>query len=214
MKVETYCGGPVETNGYLISHEGASLLIDAPEGIMDWLIHLGVGRTIQLKGLLLTHGHWDHIAEAAKIQESFKTPVLIHRDSAPLLENSSIQAAFNPFFELRACRPDRVLEKEAFLELAYFKFDLILCPGHCPGSLCFYFSEEKKLFGGDVLFAGSVGRWDLPGGSQQQLLSAISEKILTLPDEVQVYPGHGPSTTVGQERQTNPYLSQNSRGKR
>ena len=174
MKVEIYCGGPVETNGYLISHEGESLLIDAPEGIIDWLIHLGVGKTIQLKGLLLTHGHWDHIAEAAKIQESFKIPVLIHRDSAPLLEDPSIQAAFNPFFELQACRADRILEKETFLELSHFKFNLLLCPGHCPGSLCFYFPEENKLFGGDVLFAGSVGRWDLPGGSQQQLLSAIS----------------------------------------
>jgi glyoxylase-like metal-dependent hydrolase (beta-lactamase superfamily II) len=174
--------------------------------MLDWMNDGGVEKDLKLAGLLVTHGHWDHILDAAAIQEKYKVSVFVHADSAPLLENPAIQASFNPF-ELRACKPDRVLRQETTLQLSKFEMKLLLCPGHCPGSLCFHFVEEKKVFGGDVLFAGGVGRWDLPGGSQPQLLDAIAQNILVLPDETRVYPGHGPFTTVGKERRTNPFLS-------
>ena len=102
--------------------------------------------------------------------------------------------------------PDHRLDSEETIQIDGFRFDLLLCPGHCPGSLCFHLAAEKWLFGGDVLFASGVGRWDLPGGSQEELIGAIRGKILKLPDDTKVFPGHGPATTVGRERRANPYL--------
>ena len=209
MQVQTYCGGMVETNGYLVSCGGDAFAVDAPEGMADWLEErrkndpASAGRWA---GLLLTHGHWDHIVDAARIQKQFQSPVFIHRDSAPLLENPSIQSAFNPFCRIDPCQPDHILEHETEITEKNLLIRLFHCPGHCPGSLCFYFPEEKVLFGGDVLFAGGVGRWDLPGGSQEALFRSIAKNLLTLPDETRVFPGHGPPTTIGRERQTNPYL--------
>jgi len=206
MNVEVFCGGAVQTNAYLLSHNGIGLAVDAPEGMADWVKDHCHNGGIRLAALLLTHGHWDHILDAAKIQQQLKTPVWIHRDSAPLLENPAIQEAFNPSCQMQPCRADRVLDRESRLQLEIFKFELLLCPGHCPGSLCFYFGKEKMLFGGDVLFAGGVGRWDLPGGSETALMNSIQQKILVLPDDTEVFPGHGSSTTIGDERRTNPYL--------
>ena len=207
MQAHVYCGGMAETNGYLIQAGSAALLVDAPEGMADWVATLSHQLQLQPAGLLLTHGHWDHIVDAAKIQRKFNVPVWIHRDSAPLLEQPAIQAAFNPFLEIEPCRADRVLEAEGNLTLAVFQFDCRLCPGHCPGSLCFYFAAERWLFGGDVLFAGGVGRWDLPGGSRERLAAAIASRLLTLPGETRVFAGHGPATTLDKERRTNPFLA-------
>lgn len=206
MQVEVHCGGIVDTNGYLISREGKGLAVDAPEGMLSWLRSRSDATGVKMVGLLLTHGHWDHTTEAAAIQRGLRIPVLIHRDSAPLLENPEIQAAYTPSGELEACRASRVVDEEKKLRIAGFEFALLHCPGHCPGSLAFYFAEERMLFGGDVLFAGGVGRSDLPGGSEAQLMESIEKHILTLSDETRVYPGHGPATTVGRERRTNPFL--------
>ncbi len=202
MKVDVFCGGIAQTNGYVITDEKSTLVVDAPDGMADWLKEKG----IRPVGLLVTHGHWDHIVDAWAIQQNFKIPVVVHQDSAPLLEKPSIQLAFNPFYRLQPCQPDDVLTHERNFQISTFNFQLLLCPGHCPGSLCFYLPEEKMLFGGDVLFSGGVGRWDLPGASQKELFESIATKILTLPDETQVFPGHGSSTTIGEERRTNPFL--------
>jgi len=204
--VQTYCGGMVETNGYLVMRGKAAFVVDAPEGMADWIEEHGRNFTGRWTGLFLTHGHWDHIVDAARIQKRFRMPVFIHRDSAPLLEDPSVQAAFNPFCRVDACRPERVLEREIEIAEVDCRVRLFHCPGHCPGSLCFYFPEDGILFGGDVLFAGGVGRWDLPGGSRETLFHGITKNLLTLPDETRIYPGHGPSTTIGQERRTNLYL--------
>ncbi|MBI4026246.1 MAG: MBL fold metallo-hydrolase [Verrucomicrobia bacterium] len=207
MNVETYCGGMADTNGYWIENDRVALLIDAPAGMGGWAGARCRERKARVAGLLLTHGHWDHIADAAAIQQELGVPVWIHRESAPLLEYPEIQAAFNPFQKIDPCKPDRVLEAEVRSRLEMFHFELLLCPGHCPGSLCLHFPDEKKLFAGDVLFAGGVGRWDLPGGSKEELMSSIANKLLVLPDETRIFPGHGPSTTVGEERRMNPFLA-------
>jgi hydroxyacylglutathione hydrolase len=206
MDVQMFCGGLAETNGYLLIHEKKGLLIDAPEGMADWAEEHASQSKTTLVGLLITHGHWDHIVDAVKIHKRLKIPMWIHEDSAILLETPSIQAPFNPYYQLEPCKADRHLGKESQAELDGFLFNLLFCPGHCPGSLCFHFPEKKWLFGGDVLFAGSVGRWDLPGGSQKELLGNIRSKLLVLPDDTEVFPGHGPTTTIGEERRTNAYI--------
>jgi hydroxyacylglutathione hydrolase len=206
MDVQVHCGGAVQTNGYFVSNGKEAFAVDAPEGMADWLEEQSKRKKILLQGLLLTHGHWDHTIEAAEIQKRFKIPVWIHQDSLALLETPEVQSAYNPFYQLQPCKADRVLAKESEAQLGEFKFKLLLCPGHCPGSLCFYFSEEKKLFAGDVVFAGAVGRWDFPGGNQKELFQSIKKNILSLSDDVDVFPGHGPSTTIGEERRSNPFL--------
>lgn len=195
-----------ETNGYLVTEGTSAIAFDAPEGMADFLEDSLRKSGAKLAALLLTHGHWDHIVDAAAIQARFKAPVFIHRDCAPLLEHPQIQAAFNPFVDVPPCVPERRLDSEKTLEVGGFQFGLLLCPGHCPGSLCFHLAREQWLFGGDVLFAGGVGRWDLPGGSQEDLIGSIQKRILVLPDETKVFPGHGPATTVGRERRSNPYI--------
>ncbi len=206
MNVEIFCGGMAETNGYLLTRRGAAWAVDAPEGMAAWLAERLRQGDARLAGLLLTHGHWDHIVDAAAIQSAFHVPVWIHHDCALLLEDPSLQSAYNPFCKIPPCHPDRVLHAEERAELAGLDLELFHCPGHCPGSVCYHLKDSKMLFGGDVLFAGGVGRWDLPGGSRQALSQSIQTKILPLPDETRVFPGHGPSTTVGIERKTNPYL--------
>jgi len=206
MDVDVFCGGMVQTNGYLVTQDGAALVVDAPEGITDWVESRCTKQRLKPAALLVTHGHWDHTLEAAAIQKRLQVPVLIHRDSQRLLEEPAMQAAYSPFYELEACRADRVLNQETELKLGPFACKLLLCPGHCPGSLCFYFSKEGMLFGGDVLFQGAVGRWDLPGGSEGALMNSIRTRILPLPDETRIFPGHGPTTTVGDERRANPFL--------
>ncbi len=207
MQVETYCGGAAATNGYLLLQSRMALIVDAPDGMTNWVASQCQKENSNMVGLLLTHGHWDHIVDARAIQQQFRVPIWIHQDSAPLLEHPAVQSAFNPFYHLESCKADRILTSEEQTKLSVFEFGLLLCPGHCPGSLCFHFPAEKMLFGGDVLFAGGVGRWDLPGGSKTALLRAIKTKILVLPEDTCVFPGHGPLTTVGKERRTNPYLS-------
>lgn len=207
MHLETFCGGMVETNGYLVSDDGVAVAVDAPEGMADFVASALGKRGAKLAALLLTHGHWDHIVDAAAIQGRFGTPVFIHRDSSPLIERPEIQAAFHPLSAIPPCTPDRRLDAEREMEIGPFRFGLLFCPGHCPGSLSFHLAAAKWLFGGDVLFARSVGRWDLPGGSREDLLSSIREKMFVLPEETVVYPGHGPATTIGRERCFNPYVS-------
>ena len=206
MQVQTYCGGMVETNGYLVREKDCAFVVDAPEGMASWVEEKCAHHSIRLVGLFLTHGHWDHIVDAKQIQQKFHVPVFIHRDSAPLLTNPSIQVAFNPFYKIEGCKPDRVIDQENEIAQEGFTIRLFHCPGHCPGSLCYYLDREKLLFGGDVLFAGGVGRWDLPSGSQEILFAGIAQNLLVLADDTQVFPGHGPNTTIGQERRTNPYL--------
>jgi glyoxylase-like metal-dependent hydrolase (beta-lactamase superfamily II) len=178
IQIEVFCGGFAETNGYLLIHQKEALAFDAPEGMADWLVALCKNSHLQLHALILTHGHWDHIVDAKAIQSRLKTPVWIHQDSAPLLLEPSIQSSYNPFIQIEPCTPDRVIQTESSETEGTFQFEWRLCPGHCPGPL----------------------------GSKVELLTSIKSKLLTLPPEVKVFPGHGPSTTIGEEKISNPFL--------
>jgi hydroxyacylglutathione hydrolase len=202
LHFQTFIGGIFDTNAYLIQTPGGNLLIDAPTGSSNWIRELGV----RLDLLVLTHGHPDHFDDAAKIQRASKCQVAYHKDGIPLMTEPDFFKDRGFFFETECVQPDFLIEETAQLDLSGTSFRVLLVPGHCPGSLCFYAPADEILFAGDVLFAGSVGRTDFPGGDHQLLIRGIREKILIMPDNTAVLPGHGPQTSVGQERRNNPFL--------
>lgn len=200
MQIDTFTGGPFETNCFFI--EEASVLIDAPMGAAEWL--QATGKHPQM--LLLTHGHIDHVMDAAEIKKTFGCKVGYHREGISMLTEPGFFKKFGFGWEIAPVEADLFLEPTPSQVLGGIDFQILYVPGHCPGSLCFLDKTEGILFGGDVLFAGGVGRWDLPGGDKDLLLTGIKNKILPLGDSVKVLPGHGPATTVGRERLTNAYL--------
>ena len=204
---DSFTGGVFDTNCFYLSTPEGNLLIDAPAGALEWLQKKGY----QVDILLLTHGHVDHILDAAKIQKAFQCSVGYHRDGEEMLKDPEFFRKFGFGLEVEPLVAGGFFIEESASGTAEtylgHHFQVLLVPGHCPGSLCFYDSASGHLYGGDVLFAGAVGRWDLPGGDRELLLSGINSKILPLGDSVSVFPGHGPVTTIGHERCTNPYLT-------
>jgi len=205
LEISTYCGGLAATNSYLVKIKGKTILIDAPEGVFNWVLKQGA----QIDYLFLTHGHWDHIWDGAQIIDHFSCPSGGHPDDAMLFQDPSVMQRFGLTEQIDPVPISESLQ-EGEWSWAELKSDLLHIPGHCPGSICLVLHEEKVIFGGDVLFAGAVGRWDLPGGSMEVLLDGIRKKLFPLSDDYTVYPGHGPSTTIGQERSTNPFFQKSS----
>lgn len=202
MKYETFCGGVFETNCYLFRAPEGAVLFDAPEGSCAWLQN----RAVDLKLLILTHGHVDHVIDVAKIKRNFDCPVACHPDTAPMISDPNFFRNFGFGFDLEPVTPDFFIEETPEREFLGANFQVFEVPGHCPGSLCFFLRPQKLLIAGDVLFAGGVGRWDLPGGDAPQLFQGIKEKLFPLGDDVTVLPGHGRPTKIGEERETNPFL--------
>jgi hydroxyacylglutathione hydrolase len=203
MTYKTFCGGVFETNCYLLEAPGGFILFDAPDGACAWLESEGI--TPQL--LLLTHGHFDHIPDVTKIKKRFAAcQTGCHADTGPMISDPDFFRNYGFGLEVEPSKPDFLIEatpQRAFLGL---NFEVLEVQGHSPGSLCFLQREAQLLIGGDVLFAGGVGRWDLPGGDGDLLFAGIREKIFPLGDEITVLPGHGPPTTIGVERRTNPFV--------
>lgn len=207
MKIKIWTGGFCQTNGYVWEHEGKLWVVDAPEGMAKFLTM----EKMPVGGLILTHGHFDHIEDAAKIQRDFDCPVWIHKLDRRLCEETEevmryVREAFGVELSLESFKPNYELVVPGFLDFGGHRFDLLHCPGHSPGSVCFWEKNAGILLGGDVLFAGGVGRWDLPGGDRKVLLESIRTRLFTLPENTQVLPGHGPMTTIGREMRTNPFI--------
>ena len=200
-RFKMFTGGPLDTNAfYYEAHEGF-ILFDAPMGAEEAF----ADRKIDL--LLLTHGHFDHVADAAAIIKRHGCRVGLHPDTLPMVSDREFFRNWGFGLEIEPFQADLLLDTEGPTTLLGTEFTLLHVPGHCPGSLCFYQAAEATVVGGDVLFAGGVGRTDLPGGDTELLFTGIREKLLTLPDAVVVLPGHGPATTIGRERRDNPYLA-------
>ena len=202
MKYETFTGGIFETNCYALAAPEGWILFDAPDGACAWLIQ----EKIEPRLLLLTHGHIDHIQDVAKIKRQFGCPVGVHPESAPMISERDFFRDFGFQFEIEPVKPDLLIAATPARDFLGMTFAVLEVPGHCPGSICFLSRENALLMGGDVLFAGGVGRWDLPGGDGELLFRGIREKLYSLGDDITVLPGHGPATTIGAERRGNPFV--------
>lgn len=178
-----------------------------PGGDID-LIRAAIERAgIAIDTILLTHGHIDHAGAAEALRDEISVPIVgPHEADRPLLERLEQQGRQYGIDDVRNVTPDRFLADGDTIEIAGSTFDVLHCPGHSPGSVVLHSPVLRFAFMGDVLFNGSVGRTDLPGGSHEQLIDAIRTKILPLGDDVSFLPGHGPGSTIGHERLTNPFL--------
>jgi glyoxylase-like metal-dependent hydrolase (beta-lactamase superfamily II) len=209
LAIEIFVLGPVETNAYLVadSVSGEAVVID-PAWDGDVIVAAAQKQQWHINQIWLTHAHFDHIAGAAEIVKRI-TPapsIALHTDDLGLYR---MQGGAS-FFGIRidpAPLPNVTLSHGQALKLGSWIFEVRHAPGHTPGHVVFYQADERVVFCGDVIFQGSVGRTDLPGGSYRTLMNSIKEQILSLPDETRLLSGHGPETTVGQERKWNPFLS-------
>lgn len=200
--------GPFETNVYII---GSSTSVGVKAAVIDPGIDCeGVWHYLQRKGWLVeclinTHAHLDHTYGNHFMKEVTGAPLLIHEQDAPWLARVPQEALAFGLAMPQVAKPDRLLKDNDRVEVGEVEFRVIHTPGHTPGGICLY--RPGVIFVGDTLFAGSIGRTDLPGGSYSQLLSSIQERLLPLPGETVVYCGHGPATTIGEEKRFNPFLS-------
>jgi len=224
MKLHVLPAGPIQTNAYLLTapERGEAVLIDAPGGVWAEVAAILAEEKCRLTELWLTHGHWDHTQGAAEVVRATGAKVRAHLADRPLYETPQVMSGFlSARLKLEPVFPDLwVNQGDTFTALG-IAIEVRHVPGHCPGNVLFYLAgtpafvppsgtsarPEGMAFVGDALFAGSVGRTDLPGGSMEVLADAIRRQIYTLPDETVVYPGHGSATTVGGEKQGNPYVS-------
>jgi glyoxylase-like metal-dependent hydrolase (beta-lactamase superfamily II) len=202
MNYKQFCGGIFETNCYLLKAPQGWILFDAPEGSCEWARSLGVDPKL----LLLTHGHVDHVQDVARIKRQFGCSIGCHPLTAPMISDREFFRSFGFELEIEPEKPDFLIEETPSREFLGAQFQVLEVPGHCPGSLCFFLPNDRLLIGGDVLFAGSIGRGDLPGGDIDVLVQEIRKKLFPLGDEVTVLPGHGAPTTIGTERRTNPFV--------
>lgn len=211
MLIRSAAAPPFFKNGYVasceITHEG--VLID-PGDEVEALLTAVVEDSVTIKAVLLTHAHLDHVTGVARAKEALGVPVWLHRDDLFLYKSAAEQG------QMFGLRVDPLPDVDAFYEPGQpFAFgrctvDVLHTPGHCPGGVCLAIGRSgetaRELFVGDTLFAGSIGRTDLPGGDYETLLRSIREVLFAFPDETVVHSGHGPDTTIGQERRTNPFL--------
>jgi hydroxyacylglutathione hydrolase len=204
---ETFPVGPLRCNCTLLANlePREAIVIDPGDEIADILARLA-RRQLTLLQIIVTHAHIDHIGGAAQLRRVTGAPVLFHQADLPILGMMEMQAGW-----LGIPTPEKVaLDQSADDGLAAgirgLEAEVIHTPGHTPGSICLHFPKQELLLAGDTLFAGSVGRTDLPGGDTGALLRSIHTRLLTLPENTLVIPGHGQETTLGQERETNPFL--------
>ncbi|HEX2393726.1 MAG TPA: MBL fold metallo-hydrolase [Bacteroidales bacterium] len=161
---------------------------------------------LKVVSIILTHGHFDHVLGLGRIKSVFNCPVLMHRDDLNQIEHIDKYAGIFGFFVERSPLPDRFISDGEIYTFGNSEIKIIHVPGHSPGSICLYSENDSFLICGDVIFYGSIGRTDLPGGNHKLLINGIRERLMILPRNTAVWPGHGPQTTIGHEHDTNPFL--------
>jgi hydroxyacylglutathione hydrolase len=205
--VDTLSLGPAGTNCHVVRADRSAseaVVVDPSGDAADIRLHIA-GSGARCVAILVTHGHWDHLVGVADLAEGTGSPVHMPAGERVTLEEPGIHAGYAPV-AVRAYTPDVLLEGGELLELAGLSFEVIAVPGHSPAHLAYH--SEGALFSGDVLFAGSVGRTDVPGGDWETLMASIRSLADRYPAETVVYPGHGPATTLGAELARNPFLAE------
>ncbi len=211
IQIQTFAFNPFSENTYVVFDQtGEGVIIDP--GCYETeekttLAKFIEDEGIKIKYLLNTHCHIDHVLGNDFVKEKYKIPFLIHPKEEPVLKSVKAYAPSYGFAQYHEALPDQFINEGDKVLFGNIVFQVVFLPGHAPGHIGFYDSDSKSLFSGDVLFQQSIGRTDLPGGDHNTLIKSIHQKIFTLPDEVVVYPGHGDTTTVGEEKVSNPFCA-------
>ncbi|HLQ95807.1 MAG TPA: MBL fold metallo-hydrolase [Pseudogracilibacillus sp.] len=209
MQVHSFSLGPLGTNCYIVSHQDSCLIFD-PSGEPEVIKNFIEEENLTPQAILLTHAHFDHIGALHDLRYTYNVDVYLHSNEKNWLETPNLNRS-NVFFgesgSIITEAPDKLLT-EGELIIGPFEMEVIHTPGHSPGSATFIFKDENFIISGDVLFHNGVGRTDLPEGSMDELAQSISQKLYTLADDTQVYPGHNVPTTIGQEKHENPFTLQ------
>lgn len=196
--------GPLSSNCYIVgsesTHEGMIVdPADEAENILKTVRDLG----LKIKVIVLTHGHPDHVGALKPVKEATGAEVAAHSGDAEWFQNQPLSMVFGPAYPTPDA-PDRRLDEGDVIDIGELRFSIIHTPGHTPGGICLL--GQGVLFSGDTLFNSGIGRFDLPGGDYDRLLDSLQKKLMPLPEETIVHPGHGPDTTIGAERRSNPFL--------
>ena len=207
MILETFPVGPLQCNCTILGDEeaGEAIVIDPGDEIGRITRRLNA-LGLKLKQILITHAHIDHIGGALKLKKLTGAPILMNENDLPQLKIMAEQAGWLGVNTPETAPPDDNLTDGLFVGLDRFPAQVIHTPGHTQGSVCLHFAPLNLLIAGDTLFAGSIGRTDLPGGNSDQILDSIQSRLLALPQQTRVLPGHGPATTIGAEQKSNPFL--------
>ncbi len=199
--------GPVQTNVYIaVNAQTQECVIIDPADQAAFLEETIRNKQLKPVAILLTHGHFDHIGAVRELKRAFDIPVYAHEAELSTLQDETVNLSAGYGRGVRL-EPDHLLKDGEELQLAGSRIKVLHTPGHTVGGVCYYFPEQHYLFSGDTLFAGSVGRTDFPGGSMKTLIESIQQKLMPLPDDTMVLPGHGPDSDIGTEKQTNYYLA-------
>ncbi|HTS37108.1 MAG TPA: MBL fold metallo-hydrolase [Candidatus Solibacter sp.] len=199
--------GPLQCNCSIIGDETTreAMVIDPGDDIED-VLSLVRKHNLQVKQIVVTHAHIDHVGGAMKLRAATSAPILLNQNDYDLLKMLDVQAAWIGVADPGKVEIDRSVTTGETVAAGSHTAQILHTPGHTEGSICLYFEPEKMLIAGDTLFAGSIGRTDLPGGSMQKIMGSLHDTVLSLPDETVVVPGHGELTTIGEERESNPFL--------
>jgi len=210
MEIETFVLGPLQVSAYVVTGGGEAMIVDAPEGA-ERIIRFLDERSLAPGLLVNTHGHADHIYSNKRLKEQWPDmTIAVGEGDAPMLASPMRNMSILMAAWIKSPKPDRLLADGDRIELGSAAFEVLATPGHSKGGISLFLRDgpggRPVVFTGDALFAGGIGRTDLPGMSHKALITSIRERLLTLPPETRVYPGHGPPTTIGEEAATNPFL--------
>lgn len=209
MQLQKIPVGMLRTNCYIVMDESsAKVIVIDPGSEAERLMHWIRENQWDVEAILLTHGHFDHIGAVEGLKNHSGAPVYIHKKDAVYLGNPQYNLSASFAGENISCHADHILAGGEELDFVWIKLSVLHTPGHTPGGVCYYEKDQKLLFSGDTLFAGAIGRTDLLNGNHGELIEGIQNKLLCLPEDVAVYPGHGEPTTIGNEKVSNPYISE------